>query len=154
MAPKKNVKSKIDKNTKQKGKKKRTLKRLETPTRGVSKKKVTKKKVVSKPKVKEAIVKAQVISEDKSYNNLSNIEPMFKKEIKEEIIEQVHDEIEMEEKNILLKIAKSVIISTFITALFFFVINMLITIVWEQSLPILIAIWIILTLLVYLFQTK
>jgi hypothetical protein len=153
MAPKKNVKSKIDKNTKQKGKKKRTPKKLETPTKGVSRK-VTKKKIVSKPKVKEAIVKAQVISEDKSYNNLSNVEPMFKKEIKEEIIEQVHDEIEMEEKNILLKIAKSVIISTFITALFFFVINMLITIVWEQSLPILIAIWIILTLLVYLFQTK
>ncbi len=147
--PKKNVESKINRNVKTKGKKKRTPKKLETPNKGVIKR-ATKKKVKSKPKE----VSMSRNFEDSSYKNLSSVEPMFTREIKEEIIEQVQTEIELEEKNIMLKIAKSVIISTLLTIFLFFIINMLVVIAWETSLPILILIWIVTTLLAYLFLTN
>lgn len=147
--PKKNVESKINKNVKTKGKKKKAPKKLEAPTKGIMKR-TMKKKVKSKPK--EVLMNQKV--EDDSYKNLSSVEPMFTREIKEEIIEQVQTEIELEEKNIMLKIAKSVIISTLLTIFLFFIINMLVVIAWETSLPILILIWIVTTLLAYLFLTN
>lgn len=123
-----------------------------------TKKKTTVVKVSSKSKVKKSktkkAVEPKIKHEDKSYDNLASVEPMFGKELKEEIIEQVHTEMELEEKTTMLKVATSIIISTVLTVLLYFIINLLVPTTWNNILPVLIIIWIITTLLSYLLQSN
>lgn len=135
--PKKNVKLNESKN-----KKKTTVVKVK------SKSKKVKKSVTKKP------VEMKVKHEDKSYENLACVEPMFGKELKEEIIEQVHTEMELEEKTTMLRVATSIIVSTVLTILLYFIINLLVPTNWNNILPVLIIVWIITTLLAYLFQSN
>jgi hypothetical protein len=157
-AKKKEIKKKpVTKKAKAKPKveKKKTVKKPTTKKKTTVKKKLVTKKAKPKPKVeKKPVPLKKKVPEDNSYDKLSNIEPMFNKEFKEEVIEQAHTEMELEEKNIMLKMAKSIIISTLLTILIFFIIDWLTVTSWETSLPVLIVIWIVTTLLAYLFQTN
>jgi len=107
-------------------------------------------------KAVKAAKKPKITSEEKKI--IEEIEPIVEKDVEKEIEKEVKEEvkelIEEEEEDNMLKIAVSVILSTILTALFAGAIWFFNPIPLSQITLVSIVVWIIITIIVYFFQSK
>lgn len=113
----------------------------------------TKLKVTKKGRARKPAVKKKELAEQEE-KIVEKIEPIIEKEVEKDIKEEVKEMIEEEEEDNMLKIAISVIVSTILTALFAGAVWFFNPLPLSQITLVSIVVWIILTIIVYFFQSK